>query len=194
MDEHLCACGCGLPTNQIKRTQTSAGYRQGEFFEYRLGHRLRGKRNLLTTRHGDVVGGKATLEYSTWKRIKRRCYNVNDKDYPDYGGNGIGVCDEWRNDFSAFLRDMGRKPSAAHSIDRIDNSRGYEPGNCRWATPTEQVRNRSNAVRITFNGETLSVAQWAERIGVRYSTLAARLRAGIAVERAVTMPLGSNHR
>jgi hypothetical protein len=72
----------------------------------------------------------------------RRCENPNDQAYPRYGGRGITVCPEWRADFAAFLRDVGRRPNPELSIDRIDNDRGYEPGNVRWATAKQQANNR----------------------------------------------------
>lgn len=81
-------------------------------------------------------------EYKTWAGIKRRCFNKNDKAYPAYGGSGITVCDRWSTSFEAFFSDMGPKPGPEYSIDRIDGTRGYEPGNCRWATDTQQARNR----------------------------------------------------
>jgi hypothetical protein len=71
-----------------------------------------------------------------------RCENPNVERYPHYGGRGISICEEWRESFEAFLRDMGRKPSPDHSIDRIDVNGNYEPGNCRWATDSEQQRNK----------------------------------------------------
>lgn len=81
-------------------------------------------------------------EYNSWIGMKMRCYNPNDQRYADYGGRGIIVAPEWQRDFSAFLRDMGRKPSPSYSLDRIDNDGDYEPSNCRWADGSTQTRNR----------------------------------------------------
>ena len=84
-----------------------------------------------------------TPEYRVWQGMKARCYNKNDKSYYRYGGRGITVCDEWKDSFLAFLKDMGKRPSLDHQIDRIDNDGNYEPGNCRWVTPVVNAQNRS---------------------------------------------------
>lgn len=85
-----------------------------------------------------------SAEYRAWTDMKTRCYNRKYKDWPHWGGRGITVCAEWLHDFAAFFAHVGERPSSKHSIDRRDNSRGYEPGNVRWATSSEQNRNRRN--------------------------------------------------
>lgn len=86
-------------------------------------------------------GQSRTPEFRAWWDMRQRCLNPNVASYANYGGRGIRVCDRW-NDFSAFRADMGCRPSPAHSLDRIDNDGNYEPGNCRWATRSEQQRNK----------------------------------------------------
>lgn len=127
-------------------------------------------------------------EWQSWLCMVRRCYEKNWNDYKQWGARGISVCSQWRDDYQQFKRDMGPKPSPKHTLDRIDNARNYEPGNCRWATYQEQMANRSSARRVTFQGRTMCVAEWAREIGVKRATLVGRLDR-MSVERALTMPL-----
>lgn len=88
---------------------------------------------------------KYPIEYSLWCSIRTRCYDINHKDYPYYGGRGIRVCDKWQKEFLDFLEDIGKRPELWLSLDRIDNKGNYEPGNVRWATRSQQQLNKSNS-------------------------------------------------
>lgn len=107
-----------------------------------------------------------TDEYSTWADIKTRCGNKNNSAYNRYGGRGIKVCDRWVNSFENFVLDMGLKPSKEHSIDRIDNDKGYSPDNCRWATRQEQARNKRTTMYAEIGGVKKRVVEWIEELGV----------------------------
>lgn len=127
-------------------------------------------------------------EHETWRQIKSRCTNPDSPSYHRYGGRGIAVCERWASSYEAFLEDMGRRPSPDHSIDRIDNDRGYEPGNCRWATQVEQARNTSFNHRVTAFGVTRVLMEWASIAGLHYETLRHRLLRGWHPEKALTGP------
>lgn len=132
-------------------------------------------------------GGSDLPEYGIWCGIRRRCSNPKDAAWKHYGGRGIRVCDRWQESFSAFLEDMGHRPSEDHSIDRYPENNGdYEPGNCRWATWKEQSRNKRVNYLVEHDGETKCVAEWAEQYGVSHSILYSRLvRLGWTFEEAV---------
>lgn len=100
------------------------------------------------TKHGMA----RTKEYSVWASMIGRCENPNDRKYDLYGGRGICVAPQWRADFAVFIRDMGRRPSDQHSLDRIDPNGNYEPGNVRWATTVQQNRNLRTVLRVNYRG------------------------------------------
>ena len=122
--------------------------------------------------------GERTPEFWAWANMKARCNNPKNPRYADYGGRGIRVCAEWERSFPDFLRHVGLRPSQGHSLERSDNSKGYEPGNVVWATRAEQQNNRRETVLVEFRGETLPLAEAARRSGIPYQTVVARIRRG----------------
>jgi len=127
-------------------------------------------------------------EYWIWVNIKQRCQNPKASGYSKYGGRGIAMCERWAASFDAFLADMGARPTPGHSVDRVDNCKGYSPENCRWATGGEQSRNRRSTRFITFDGRTQCASDWAKEIGIAAGTLFNRFRSGWTVEKALTTP------
>lgn len=127
--------------------------------------------------------------YRVWDGIVQRCCNPNAKNYRNYGGRGIRVCDEWRNSFKAFEKyclEHGWKQGL--QIDRIDNELGYVPNNVRFVPIRQNARNKRTNHLITFRGETMCAADWCERYGISDSTLWRRLTSGWSVEDAMTKP------
>lgn len=138
----------------------------------------------------NTTHGMSSLpEYDVWARMIGRCHRKSDPSYSRYGGRGIVVCNRWRTSFKAFMQDMGCRPSSAHSIDRINNNCGYSPKNCRWATSTEQCNNRRSSRLLSVNGETLTMAEWAVRSGIKRTTIWARLNRGWAEAESVWSPV-----
>lgn len=143
-------------------------------------------------------GQSKTRTYAVWFNMISRCHNPNARGYHKYGAKGVNVCRRWRDSYENFLADMGTIPDGM-TIDRIKNERGYEPGNCRWATQKTQQNNRTNNRVIEFNGERLTVMQWSERLGIGRHTIVNRLRLGWPIEKVLSpvkhgrsgKPLGS---
>jgi hypothetical protein len=111
------------------------------------------------TKHGEAAIGKQTSEYKVWMGMRKRCRNPKEKSYSRYGGRGITVCERWDN-FANFLADMGRRPSPAHSLDRIDNDGPYAPGNVRWTIDDEQARNKRETVYVKVDGKQITLAEF----------------------------------
>jgi hypothetical protein len=123
-----------------------------------------------TLKHGHAKGYTHSRTYRAWLHAKERCFNPNSEKYPWYGARGITMCEEWKNDFSAFLRDMGECPEGL-TIDRIDPNGHYEPGNCRWATDPEQRRTRTDNVWVEHEGQRMILTDFAALMGVDYQNL-----------------------
>lgn len=177
----LCECECGnrkvVNGSELRRgASKSCGCLNRELARERL------------YQHGEA----GTAIYREWSRMKRRCRGTTAYDKSHYSDRGIKVCDQWTNDFESFRDYVTGLPDyekPGYSLDRIENDRGYEPGNVRWASPTTQANNRSNNIVLTYNGETHTQAEWARIVGIKYSTLQRRLLDGWSVERALTTPV-----
>ncbi len=161
----LCKCDCGVEVEARGSCLTRSRRKS-------CGCLLaKANRRRLTT-HGKV----GAPEYRAWKNIKARCSGRNIAQFGRYGAVGISIAPEWERDFLAFYAHVGPKPSPQHSIDRIDGSRGYVPGNVRWATPTEQNANRRGVVLVSFGDEKVTLSEASRRLGVPLTTMSARAR------------------
>lgn len=176
----LCRCQCG-EEKTVRADHLRAGRTRSCGC---LSSTATAARNVEATKHGHSVGGVSPT-YRSWQSMRTRCLNPNSDQWPDYGGRGISICERWSS-FENFLADMGERLPGM-SIDRWPNHNGnYEPGNCRWATMSQQENNKRGNVTINYGGETLTVAEWAKRTGIGYQTLRKRLAAGWAPERILT--------
>ena len=167
----LCRCECGNTGLVMSNNLVSGISRSCGCFHI----------DTITT-HGKCK----TTEYPTWVSMKSRCYTKSNIGFPYYGGRGIIVCDRWLHSFENFLTDMGHKPGAGYSLDRIDPNGNYCPENCRWSTREVQDNNRRSNTILTFDGKTQTVAQWAREKGIHKTTLLGRLDWGWPIEDALT--------
>ena len=140
-----------------------------------------------STKHGM----KHTKAYRAWKHLKARCYNEKVKEFHNYGGRGIKVCDRWLESFENFIADMGH-PQPHESIDRINNDGDYCPENCRWTDSKTQSRNTRRNRFITLNGESKTIAEWSEITGIEESAITKRLKLGWSDHDALTKPVSNS--
>lgn len=161
--QYLCLCDCGV---EIKVTATSL----------KIGNTQSCGclRKEVTARRSKTHGRSTSRLYTNWYAMIQRCENPHHKNFADYGGRGIKVCDRWHS-FENFLSDMGEPPTSKHTIDRTDNNLGYFHANCRWATRKEQNNNTRASHFVEFQGQRKTLAQWAETIGISRKKLHDRI-------------------
>jgi hypothetical protein len=140
-------------------------------------------------KHGHKSGSRESGIHRSWRAAKSRCFNPNDKAFKYYGGRGIIMCSNWADSFVNFLQDMASGWAPGLTLDRVDNKKGYEPGNCRWVSWKDQQNNRRNNRLLTHLGVTHTLTQWAEQLGIPERLLSSRLN-GLkwSVEKALTEP------
>lgn len=161
----LCVCDCG------KLFEVKGGNLRSDNTKS-CGCWLKENAQLQFTTHGK----RNTRLYRTWNHMKSRCYNKNVKHYNDYGGRGIAVCDEWKDDFMSFYNwAMANGYDDTLTIDCIDVNGNYEPNNCRWADKKQQSRNRRNVKQITIDDKTHCLSEWCEILGLNSSTVRTRI-------------------
>lgn len=176
--ECLCDCGnvCIVTSNHLLMNRTqSCGCLQKE------------RAKQTNTKHG----GRYHSLYSTWLDIKKRCYNPNSHDYHNYGGRGIQMCEEWRNNFDIFEEwCLSHGYAKGLSIDRINNNGNYEPSNCRWVSNKTQCNNKRTNFIITYNNETHTLMEWSEITGIKWGTIRKRIvEYHWSIEKALTTPV-----
>lgn len=180
-----CRCECGKVIS-IRSVSLSGGNSKSCGCRRRIGVIAAARRRAT---HGQSLGYKMSKLYQAYLNMMRRCYDRKCDMFPRYGGRGIDVCQRWKNDRSAFFADLGSPPTKEHSIDRIENDKGYWCGraecsdcgprnralNVKWSAQEEQARNKSSNRCLTLNGETLTIAEWAERTGIDRGTIECRI-------------------
>lgn len=183
---YLCKCDCGK-SKVIRASSLRNGYTQS------CGCYMK---EMLSKRQSVHNMSKSTL-YKAWCNMKARCFNTRRKDYCDYGGRGITMCEEWK-DFEVFkewamkngFKEEKVKGKNILSLDRVDVNGNYCPDNCRWATDKEQANNKRNTRRFYYKGKNLTAREWSDLLGINYGTLVGRLhKSSWSVEKALTEPI-----
>lgn len=171
--ECRCACGC------VKKVALAA-LRHGKTLS--CGCLSAEQASVRNRTHGMTK----TRTYHSWCSAKQRCYSNTHPAYRLYGGRGIQMCERWRTSFETFLADMGERPKG-RSLDRFPDMNGhYEPSNCRWATAAQQGRNTRKVRLVTHNGQTMTLTEWAQVIGMSHNTIRKRLNRGDSMEDVMT--------
>ena len=179
----LCECQCGVKSNTGFRFKSGATQSCGC-----LNRELSGKRigNLSRT-HG--YANKERL-YEIWKNMKYRCYNENDNRFKHYGGKGVKVCNEWKDDYLSFRNwSMTSGYNDNLSIDRINNDGDYKPSNCRWVDNKTQANNQSRNRILTYKGKSKTMSEWADYLGLTYGAMNHRVQRNWSMERIVNTPM-----
>lgn len=173
----LCQCDCGKQITATSGNLNSGSTKSCKCLRRESPHRIR-------------HGMSRSPEYHAWQSMIERCYTRTNQHFPNYGKRGITVCDRWRNSFTHFYADMGKRPSPQHSLDRRDNNGHYEPKNCRWATINEQNNNKRDNRHITWRGKTQTLKMWSSDLRIQYPVLSCRLNHLCwPVDRAFTTPV-----
>lgn len=184
----LCLCDCGTE-KVISRGDFKSGHTRS------CGCYVKDKVALgIGYTHGYARRGKICGEYRSWQQMINRCTNPNSEYYHRYGGRGITVCDSWMEDFSNFIADMGDRPNAKMSIERIDNNKGYYKENCKWATAAEQNNNRCSGRKITIDGQTKSIKSWSAISPMSSRAIIGRLNRGWKPHDAVYFTSKQTHK
>lgn len=169
----LCVCDCG---NLVEVRGTNLRY---------------GQTKSCGCLNKDVItihGKSNSRLHRIWSHMKTRCYNTNSKNYKDYGGRGIAVCDEWKDNFQAFYNwSMVNGYDDTLTIDRIDVNGNYEPNNCRWITNEEQQHNKRCCLYFTVKGKTKCLSEWVKYYNLNYETVRSRLKNNWSIERALEL-------
>lgn len=180
---YLCRCDCGT-----EKAVYAASLKSGQTLSCKpCGAKRQG---LKIRTHGESFHTALSKEYAAYRSAKKRCNNPKDKDYPRYGGRGIVFT---FSSFEEFLSDVGRAPTPEHTLDRVDNNQGYQPGNLAWSTRSEQQRNRIANRLLTVNGVTKTTIEWSDGDEIIARNIGLRLYRGWCHTCAVRLKSGKGH-